>query len=805
VQFAFVYVAVVFAAAVFLWNRFAPVRLEWRIALLFYLLVLLLLFKPLTQEFVGFPADLIFGLYPWLGVGQEFKWSNHEINDVTLQMVPWAHQVRESWMSGEAPLWNNKAGSGYPLLANGQSGAFSIFRWIAMPFALGTSFTIEAALKILLALAGAYLFLRRRLYSPVASAAGAISFGFCTFNIVWLYFPHVSTAVFLPLVFLGIDLLVERPRFGRVFLLAIFFALMLLNGHPETAAHIVFGSGLWLLWRIITREASMKSVGAIVLAGMLALALAAPLVFPLLEAIPFSQRMESIGSEDPVAEPRFVAQFLAIIVNVGFYGTEFEKTMWGPTIPEFVSTYAGIAGVIGWIAALAELRRRKWRDSLFFYVFGTILILGIAFNWPFFSEAFHKIPLFSLAANGRLRLVLCWFLAILAAEAIDLLRDEKGRRSVAIGTSAALAILIGLFALNKFPAEVRFFQLALTSTLPRLLVVLAFGLALLAAKKNSKRLTVVAPVLLLASISVDLLQWDLRWNPPVPSEMVYPETPLVRALVEKQRSPDKDEILPFRIAAPTSTFFPNAAGVFGLEDIRSHDPMAFGRYLGALRVFTGYSSDEYFGMLRHFDDPFVDYLNVRYVMTGVHESLTHPKFQQIYDGPDGKLYRNLEALPRFYAARNVIVEFDDNTRFRRIKANRDWAQTVILKYIPTDLIDAVRGDLLDPREVTAPIASVKIVESKSARFRLDIDAPRATMIVSSQPAWPGWKIYRNGKSRLKMIEINAAFMGFIVPPGKSTIEVVYQPRSYTIGWQLSLLVLGAMTLVGLATGFFNRR
>lgn len=804
-QFAFVYVALVFAAAVFLWNRFAPVRLEWRIALLFYLLVLLLLFKPLTQNYVGFPADLIFGLYPWLGVGQEFEWSNHEINDVTLQMVPWAHQIREAWKSGEPPLWNDNAGSGYPLLANGQSGAFSIFRWLAIPFDLGTSFSVEVALKILLALAGAYLFLRRRNLSPNAAVVGAISFGFCTFNIVWLYFPHVSTAVFLPLVFLGIEFLIERPRFLRLFFLAVVFALMLLNGHPETAAHIVFGSGLWLLWRMITREASMKSVGAITVAGLIALALSGPMLLPLAEALPFSQRMDLLRQELQHGESSFVPQLLTNVVQVGFYGTGFEETMWGPTIPEFVSTYAGIAGVIGWIAALMELRRRRWRDPLFFFVPATVLIMGIAYNWPVFSEAFHKIPLFSLAANGRLRLVLCWFLAILAAEAIRLLDDPEGRRSVLAGTSAALLILLSLFILHRIPPEARFLEVAVTTTIPRLLVIVAFALALLAARRRIPALLVFAPAILITAVSIDLLHWDLRWNPPVPASMVYPETPLITELVERQRSPQQGEVFPFRIAAATSTFFPNAAAVFGLEDIRSHDPMAYGRYLGALRVFTGYSSDEYFGMLRHFDDPFIDYLNVRYVITGAHEGLTHPRFQQIYDGVDGKLFRNMEALPRFYPARNVIVEYDDHKRFTRIRQNRDWANTVILKYIPSDLESLVRADLLDPRPLSSPLATVKIVESKSTRFRLLVDAPRWTMIVSSQPQWPGWKVYRNGKERLKITEINAAFIGFIVPPGRSEIEVAYQPRSYTIGWQLSLLVLGIMIVIATAGAFFSHR
>ena len=89
-------------------------------------------------------------------------------------MVPWAHEVREQWKSLRFPLWNSHAVSGYPLLANGQSAAFSPLRLLALPLPLGQSFTAEAAMKLLIALTFTFLFCRRRGYSEIASAVGAM-------------------------------------------------------------------------------------------------------------------------------------------------------------------------------------------------------------------------------------------------------------------------------------------------------------------------------------------------------------------------------------------------------------------------------------------------------------------------------------------------------------------------------------------------------------------------------------------------------------------------------------------------------
>ncbi len=159
----FAWVALIYGAAVFVWRKLSTDGLRWRVAALFYLLVLAFLFRPLTQRFVDVPADYTTRIIPWSAYAVPDPAANTEINDVILQMVPWSHEVRQAWRSLQAPLWNRNAGGGYPLLANGQSAALSIFRLLALPLPLGYSFTCEAALKILVALTFAFLYARRRL------------------------------------------------------------------------------------------------------------------------------------------------------------------------------------------------------------------------------------------------------------------------------------------------------------------------------------------------------------------------------------------------------------------------------------------------------------------------------------------------------------------------------------------------------------------------------------------------------------------------------------------------------------------
>src|SRR5678815_3407210 len=101
-------------------------------------------------------------------------------------------------------------------------------------------FTAEAAWKVLIALTFTFLYCRRRGYSPIASAFGALCFGFSGFIIVWLHFPQATVACLAPAVLYSIDLLAERTTFKRfLFSVAIWFAITN-GGHPESAAHCGF-------------------------------------------------------------------------------------------------------------------------------------------------------------------------------------------------------------------------------------------------------------------------------------------------------------------------------------------------------------------------------------------------------------------------------------------------------------------------------------------------------------------------------------------------------------------------------------
>jgi hypothetical protein len=268
---------------------------------------------------------------------------------------------------------------------------------------------------------------------------------------------------------------------------------------------------------------------------------------------------------------------------------------------------------------------------------------------------------------------------------------------------------------------------------------------------------------------------------------MYPKTPMLRALDDLAK--DVPPNAPFRIVGNAATFFPNVSAVYGYEDVRAHDPMANGRYIGLLSHVVDYDPTEYFARWPDWEHPLLDYLNVRYVLTSAGGELP-PRFHLRYDGKDGRIFENVDVSPRFFAVPNVVIDFNDASYAMRLKNHRDWSQTALLEKLDLES-QQQRVDFFRPRPDGAPIATTEIVEAAPTDYRLHVRAPRWSLIVSSIPWWPGWKVERNG-ARVEPIRVNGAFLGFAVPPGELDVRIWYDPWTFSFG-----AIVAAATLIAL--------
>jgi uncharacterized membrane protein YfhO len=220
--------------------------------------------------------------------------------------------------------------------------------------------------------------------------------------------------------------------------------------------------------------------------------------------------------------------------------------------------------------------------------------------------------------------------------------------------------------------------------------------------------------------------------------------------------------------------------------------MANGRYMLLLKyVSESYDTRSYFAQWFDYKTRLLDFLNVKYMLIDPGMDPEDPqRWQLVYDGKDGRIFENTTVLPRFFTVRNVVLEFRLDRFFFLLKNHDDWAHTALLNKLDVES-EQMQNDFLQPRPGNAPEATSRIVSAGNTEYRLEVQAPRYTLVVSSLPWWPGWKVFRNGK-RIDPIQVNGAFLGFAAAPGHNDVRVVYQPWTFRLGVVIALATIIAL-------------
>lgn len=733
---AWLLVGVVYLLVIVLVRR-AGIEIPRRVALGFYLLTLLFLWQPLTQRVAHAPLDVLQFVPPWTSLAPpgltRATASNYELQDVVMQMIPWAHQVRESWRAFHVPLWNDLSGTGYPLLGNAQSAALSPLRLLALPLPLAYSMAAEAAMKVLVALTFTFLYCRRR-YNLVPSAAGAVAFGFGTFLIVWLHFPHSTVAAFLPAVLYQIDLLAERRTFGRFAFAAFLGPLVLFGGHPETTAHIALFAALYAGWIAAVERPpqTLRFLGTLAGAAAVAALLASPFLVPVAEGVRQSARYLELGVRPHTGIAFSDWPSLSLLFQPHLFGRLPGPAWSTAAAAESICGFAGLLGIGAWFGLLARaIMRREFRTREMFYVFASLLLF--LFLDDFAPVSMPLRELMPLALHSRLRLPFSFLAAIQTAALLHhagtaFTRQRRERRALLISVGAGFAVLGLLLIITPFPAG---------ATRDAALLAMIPSAAVLALAAARQRLAVVA------AIFVELWVAGHHWNPVRPLTEFYPRTPVIDALLQQDRNG-------WRTLAIGGTLFPNTNAIYGVEDARAHDPMANGRYLRLLQSETnGFDTRAYYAKWKDAETPLLDEVGARWVLAEAGVDLPDGnRYRLVYDGPDGRLYENRRARPRFFA----------------------------------------------------PGAQIAITKSEGDRYELRVNAPRPTLIASSVAWWKGWRVTHDGRP-LEPQRIRGAFLGFTVPAGTGVVRVRYVPMSFYASAAASLLT--ALVLIGIS--FYNRR
>ena len=701
------------------------------------------------------------------------------LNDAVYQLLPWEAEVRRALASKHLPLWSDRIDGGSSPWVNPQACVLTPVALLARLVPLEHHLLAALALKMLVALQGAWLLARYLGGGRSASLLAGLSFALGGGIVAWALFPISSTAAWAPWVTVAAIRVVRRPQPRAIAATALIVAALLVSGHPETA----LGAGLLAavcsmsLWR--RRTGLLKGLGATALAATLGFGLAAPHLVPFAKLLPESQRAVRMLEASKVQEARsvgwgepeswFDGEGEALVLSATgprACGHAYRvPSPLGFSWPTVGTLYSGVLVFAGTIIACLSLRRRL----LPFLLFAVVSVLLAAHFVPLLRLA-HMVPgAHAITFNRVLAAVSSLAMCVCAASGLSLLLRGRDGRLVLTGVLGAAAAGLAVAA----PA------------VTVLLWSVVAGAAILASKHRLLALG------LLAVVGVgDLVPWARDMLPVGRSELFYPQTPVLAALAEEVGADG-----PWRVVASGYGYYPSLLAMYGLDDIRHHNPLAGRDYSAVLAAAFEFHADgrSYFSSFDIGAPALLDFLNVRAVVTA-RGRLKPPGLKRIAGGGSvvHRLYRNPNALQRWFLPTEVDVVPAEQTLDRVVRL--DDPRRVVLS----------AGEVGTWRPSPRPWRprAVQLVSFTAGEIVLRVRGKGERLVATSVPGPAGWAATADNHP-LSTLTVNHAFLGIRVPAGVQEMTLRFRPPGLATG--LGVFGVCAVVVVALVVAPATRR
>ena len=560
--------------------------------------------KTLSAAGSGWPPGTN-GWAPFPGQPSPVPDFRTDVGASTWSFEPWAEVTSRAYANGEIPLWNPYQGAGAPHAANMQSAVFDplLLAVNLHPTPLVWDLSIFGA--FLLGAAAMYVFGRVLGLRIVPAVVSSAAFSLSGWFLLYSNNHFARSYVFLPLLFLLVELVLRSRRLWPVFALGVACAVNVYMGMPEASFFVVGSAYVYAAVRLVQQRATMPmriSLARLGGAGALGLMLAAPLLLLFLQYEPLSFNTHK-PELDRGAESDPAWGFLHWIVP-WFDGA--------PELPEArPRNWFGVAVAVSALVAISGRHETKRLHAWLFLVIGGFVLIKI--YDPGVLEWVGRLPMVELAIFPIFAAPVASFaFAVLAGIGVQVLwgRDLRLQRFLTLFVVVLIVLVVLLSMSDRLRVIVEDLQTAWLRG--AFFAALAVGAVLLSIWLGRRW----AALLLAGAIVFELL-----WLAPLPSKSYPPRadpflTPGWMALVRRAQG-DEPDTRAFAI----SKLYPNTAGALGLQDIRVLDAMYIERYFRYVKTFiqpdvfdrfTGEEGNQ--APLRK--NPMFDALGVRVVLAG---------------------------------------------------------------------------------------------------------------------------------------------------------------------------------------------
>ncbi len=646
-------------------------------------------------------------------------------------------------------------------------------------------------LRLILAGFFMYLLLLELGLPATCAIFGGVLWTYNLHQIAWLEFPqHLATQLWMPLLFLS-NVLTLRSGFRRehVIALMVLNVLFFTSGYTQIVLYSFVFAGLFNslfiffvepipgVWGNLKRWVGIHVIylGAFIFYGL----------HVLIEADMIAHGLRGEQEfRDPVGQLELsintVLEFLKSLVPSvedvkRFYTPDYYGGIW---TGQYTSPYGNIVEDSGYVGVLAvflfligAITTPGAKDQKLRFALLVLLAIGFSLMYrnPISVTLLGVIPLAEKGNFSRFITIIIFFGIILSTMGLRSLIDRSGKWG-----DRSIWIAMGLFMLFPLMGEVYVDDFRLRPFLYPLLALILIVLPAFWLCRFGLFKKYLGEMLIVLTV-VDLFSATYAFNTRLDNENQFPANNAIRFLL------NDSDIFRVAVISDVPMYTPNVLSYFQIPTVEGYSTVMPTEYLKFVRsVFRGYHVTLN-GMLL-LTEPNVEalrLLNVKYLITRKpHED---DRLEKVLEGREQYIYKIKNWLSRVYCASNVMQE--------TAESGAD-----LYKIITTyDRPALVGGDL----SITESECEISQLRAYTNNVRFDVRSDGRALVVLPYGFLKNWRAEID-QQPARIVTVNRAFMGLIVPPGQSSVRVYYRDDRDTLG--ALVMSLGAVLMLVLLIG-----
>lgn len=730
----------------------------------------------------------------------------------------------DSFKNWTLPLWNPDIQMGFPLLAEGQIGAFypinAIFSLIFLP---ATANNLSIILHVFLSGIFTYIYARTisaGIYSSTVSALIFMLSGFVISETVQT--NTLNELIWLPLAFVFLELLLKKGRPVYSFLLGLILSIQFFGGQPQYSAYTFWALIFYLVFNIYTgrlelnsTKKTVKKIFISLFSFCFGLGISAIQLLPTLELLQYSVRNANFSLHDSFEQSflpfNLIGFLFPFFLHIIYENGKVYYLSGGPLLS---SAYVGILPL-----ALASftLFKRMDRTTKFFTVLCIASILLSFGKYNPLNILIYKISGLSyFRIHARFLYLSTFSLSILAGKGLDLLFQNEFKKYLGkVATSISIVICtlililvtaksllhnsVSLGLLSKHKNDL---NMLLSLENPHILIpfILMFGTLLFFIFLNNKRTLRGIETLLLSLIICDLSYFAThhysikKWEG---AKTFVGYKPKSINFLNTDKSIFRISTLADKFIFDEGLIHENLLNtnynlIHHIASFNIFSPLVMQRHK-EIEEALAIKSENLAGhdaLLPNSNLNLFSLLNVKYMLSQV--AINGKGLQQVFRDGSVRIYQNMNVLPRAFVVFKA-KKINDPEAIKRELFSENFSghgYVILEENIPFDTNDK---DFFDIE------ADVKILKYLPNEITLSVRQPKNGYLVLSDTYYPGWKAYVDGEST-KIFRANYLMRAIKLSEGNHNVVFRYEPLSFRIGLYITLISLCVGIMICLGTG-----